>query len=241
VTEVNVAGLLNVLVAARDAGARRVIAASSSSVYGDTPTLPKREAMALTPRSPYAATKAAGEHFLKAFHVAYGLEGVALRYFNVYGPRQSPDSQYAAVIPLFADAFRRGRAPTIFGDGSQTRDFTFVEDVVDANCRAAGVPGPLSGAFNIGAGNATSINELARALGEAMGNYVVPRHDVPRVGDVRDSLADVSRAAEHFGWRPRTPLAAGLRHVAEAFERDGGVPPCSTPQRLVSPTIGVRG
>jgi len=219
VAATNITGLLNLLVAARDTGARRVVFASSSSVYGDTPTLPKHEAMPLTPRSPYAATKAAGEHFLAAFDAAYGLEGVALRYFNVYGPRQSPDSQYAAVIPLFADAFAHGRAPTIFGDGCQTRDFTFVEDVVDANVRAAVTAGPLGGAFNVGAGSATSINDLARALGEALGAYVAPIHEPTRTGDVQHSLADISRAETLLGWRPRTALAEGLQRIAEAFGR----------------------
>ncbi len=225
VAATNITGLLNLLVAARDTGARRVVFASSSSVYGDTPTLPKHEAMPLTPRSPYAATKAAGEHFLAAFDAAYGLEGVALRYFNVYGPRQSPDSQYAAVIPLFADAFAHGRAPTIFGDGCQTRDFTFVEDVVEANVRAALTAEPLGGAFNVGAGAATSINELARTLGEAMGAYVPPTYAPTRTGDVQHSLADISRATRLMGWRPRTTLAEGLQHIARAFGREDATRP----------------
>ena len=235
VNDVNVSGLLNVLVAARDTGARRVVFASSSSVYGDTPTLPKQESMALTPRSPYAATKAAGEHFLDAFHSAYGLEGVALRYFNVYGPRQAPDSQYAAVIPLFADAFAHGRAPMIYGDGGQTRDFTFVEDVVDANYRAATVPGPLGGAFNVGAGSAISINDLAKALGNAIGRYVAPEYAEARIGDVRDSLADISRAAALLGWQPWTPLAMGLKRVAAAL-RDAApaAPAAAGTNRLTS-------
>jgi len=144
VTDVNVGGTLNLLMAARDAGARRVVFASSSSVYGDTPTLPKVETMPTSPRSPYAASKVAGEALLMAFHAAYGLEGVALRYFNVYGPRQSPDSQYAAVIPLFVAAMSEGRPPTIHGDGEQTRDFTFVADVVDAVVRAATAPAAAS-------------------------------------------------------------------------------------------------
>lgn len=216
VTEVNVGGTLNLVLAARDAGVRRVVFASSSSVYGDTPTLPKTETMALTPRSPYAASKAAGEAYLAAAMGSYGLETVSLRYFNVYGPRQSPRSLYAAVVPLFVDAVLRGQAPTIHGDGGQTRDFTFVEDVADALVRAATAPRAVEGPMNVGGGRRISVLDLARAVARAVGVSVSPVHEPPRVGDVRDSLADIDRARDRLGWSPRTDLEAGLARVVAA-------------------------
>ena len=219
VTDVNVGGTLNVLIAARDAGVRRVVFASSSSVYGNTPELPKHEGMALTPRSPYAASKAAGESYLEAFQSSYGLETVAFRYFNVFGPRQSPKSLYAAVIPLFMDALANQRTPTIFGDGEQTRDFTYVEDVVDAMIKGASAPDATQGAMNLGGGNRVSINALLREIAQVLGVEPRAHYEDPRVGDVRDSLADITRARTWLGWEPRTCLPEGLRKIVERLDR----------------------
>jgi UDP-glucose 4-epimerase len=219
VTEVNVGGTLNLLVAARDAKVRRIVFASSSSVYGDTPELPKVETMPCAPRSPYAASKAAGEAYLSAFQASYGLEAAILRYFNVYGPRQSPRSLYAAVVPRFADAVLRGTPPTIYGDGGQTRDFTFVGDVVDALGRAAQAPRAVEGPMNVGGGRRISILDLVAAVGRAAGLAVVPTHEPARVGDVRDSLADIGRARDRLGWAPRTALAEGIVRVVDAARR----------------------
>ncbi len=216
VTDVNVGGTLNVLMAARAAGARRVVFASSSSVYGDTPTLPKVETMPLDPRSPYAASKAAGEAYLMSFNASLGLEGAALRYFNVYGPRQAPDSQYAAVVPLFVDCMRAGRAPTIHGDGEQTRDFTYVADVVDAVVKAGSAAGAAGAIMNIGGGGTRlSILDLAQAIARVVGYSGAFRHEETRAGDVRDSLADISRAEQILGWKNRTSLADGIAKTVE--------------------------
>ena len=213
VTEVNVTGTLNVLMAARDAGVRRVVFASSSSVYGDTPELPKVETMTLSPRSPYAATKAACEGFLFAFHASYGLEGVALRYFNVYGPRQSARSLYAAVVPRFVESMTAGKPCTIYGDGGQTRDFTYVGDVVEALVLAASTPRAVEGPMNLGGGSRISILELAKTIARAVGWKGSPAFEPVRVGDVRDSLADIRRARECLLWRPTTSLAEGIGKI----------------------------
>jgi UDP-glucose 4-epimerase len=217
VTDVNVGGTLHLLIGARDAGVRRVVFASSSSIYGDTPVLPKDESMPTSPLSPYAASKVAGEAYLLAFDASYGLEGVALRYFNVYGPRQSATSQYAAVIPLFIDAMRSGRAPVIHGDGGQTRDFTYVGDVVDALVLAATAPDARGNVMNIGGGGQRiSILDLATSIAEALGFEGEPIHEPARVGDVRDSLADISRARALLGWEPRTALREGIAQTVAA-------------------------
>lgn len=214
VTDVNVGGTLNVLGASKDAGVRRVVFASSSSIYGDTPVLPKTEGMVPSPRSPYAASKVAGEAYLLAFHAAFGLEGVALRYFNVYGPRQSPRSIYAAVVPLFVEAMSAGRPPTIHGDGEQTRDFTYVGDVVDALVKAATVPEAAGEVMNVGGGGQrVSILELARIIGGVVGWSGEPVHEASRVGDVRHSLADVERARTILGWEPVTTLPEGIARI----------------------------
>lgn len=218
VTEVNVGGTLNVLVAAREAGVRRVVFASSSSVYGDTPSLPKTETMPVTPLSPYAASKAAGEAYLSAWHATYGLETVALRYFNVYGPRQSPRSLYAAVVPRFLAAVARGEAPVIYGDGQQTRDFTWVGDLVEACLRAARAPGAVGvGPINIGGGERLSIATLAELVAQAFRWKGRPCHEPARVGDVRHSLADIGKAAQTLGWTPTTRLEDGVARLARAF------------------------
>ncbi|MFV1959993.1 MAG: NAD-dependent epimerase/dehydratase family protein, partial [Planctomycetota bacterium] len=223
VTDVNVGGTLNVLLQARDAGTRRVVFASSSSIYGDTPTLPKVESMPPRPRSPYAATKVAGEAYLQAFDASFGLEGVSLRYFNVYGPRQSPRSRYAAVVPLFLEAMSQGRSPTIYGDGEQTRDFSFVGDVVDAVVRAASAPGARGQVMNAGGGGRrVSILELASIIAREVGWEGEPVHEAPRAGDVRHSLADVTRAETLLGWHPSTTLEEGIRRLAASRAHSPG-------------------
>ena len=219
VTDVNIGGTLNVLIQARDANVRRVVFASSSSVYGDTPELPKREAMPINPRSPYAATKAAGESMMSAFHASYGLETAVLRYFNVYGPRQSPDSEYAAVIPLFVDRLMKGVPVTIHGDGGQTRDFTYVEDVVDANVRAAMAPDAVKGPMNLGGGNRISIRDLLDVIADTLGVEANAEHTPTRVGDVRDSLADITRATTWLGWNPATRLQTGIQAIVDGLHQ----------------------
>jgi UDP-glucose 4-epimerase len=209
--EVNITGTLNVLLAARDNGIKKVIYASSSSVYGDTPILPKEEDMPPNPQSPYAVTKLAGEYYCQVFQGVYGLPTIYLRYFNVYGPRQDPDSQYAAVIPRFITRASQGESPIIFGDGEQTRDFTFVKDVVEANILAAKSNG--TGTFNIGKGEKTSINQLAELTIKLVGNNVEPIHEEPRPGDIMHSLADISKAREELGYNPRYDLEQALKET----------------------------
>ncbi|MBN1268171.1 MAG: SDR family oxidoreductase [Kiritimatiellae bacterium] len=218
--DVNITGTLNALLAARDANVERFVFSSSSSVYGDTPTLPKQEDMTPMPLSPYAVSKLAGEHYSRIFHKLYGLKTFALRYFNVFGPRQDPASQYAAVIPLFIDALREGRAPTIYGDGEQTRDFTFVDDVVHGNLCCCTARDEAAGqVYNIAAGGRTSVNDLAAALARLMGKDVAPVHADPRPGDVRDSQAAHERAARLLGWSARVSFEEGLRQTVEWFTR----------------------
>jgi len=199
--EANVTGTLSVLVAAKDCGVPAVIAASSSSVYGDTPVLPKHEDMVPNPLSPYAVTKMADEYYGKVFSNLYGIRMVFLRYFNVYGPRQDPKSEYAAVIPKFITRLLAGELPIIYGDGEQTRDFTFVADVVQANIRA--MESDARGVFNIACGRRVSLNTLASILMEITGTRCSPLYEAPRPGDIRDSLADITRAREAFGYVPQ--------------------------------------
>lgn len=208
--EANITGTLNVLIAARDNGVKKVIYASSSSVYGDTPTLPKREDMPLYPQSPYAATKLAGEYYCQVFQKVYGLPTACLRYFNVYGPGQEPNSQYAAVIPRFIQRVLEGKPPIIFGDGEQSRDFTFVKDVVEANILAA--ESNTTGVFNIGKGKRVSINELARLIINIAGKNLEPIYQELRPGDIRHSLADISKA-RNFGYNPKWSLEQGLKET----------------------------
>jgi len=215
--EVNITGTLNVLLAARDNGIKKVIYASSSSVYGDTPILPKEEDMPPNPQSPYAVTKLAGEYYCQVFQKVYGLPTIYLRYFNVYGPRQDPDSQYAAVIPRFITRASQGEPPIIFGDGEQTRDFTFVKDVVEANILAAKSNG--TGTFNIGKGEKTSINQLAELTIKLVGNNVEPIHEEPRPGDIMHSLADISKAREELGYNPRYDLEQALKETISEIRR----------------------
>jgi UDP-glucose 4-epimerase len=208
--EANITGTLNVLIAARDNNIEKLIYASSSSVFGDTPTLPKREDMPPSPQSPYAVTKLAGEYYCHVFAEVYGLPTICLRYFNVYGPRQDPDSQYAAVIPRFIKLASQGKPPIIFGDGEQTRDFTFIKDVVEANILAA--QSQASGVFNIGSGSSITVNRLAELVLSITGSRTRPIHQEARPGDIRHSIADISRAAT-FGYKPRYSLEEGLRQT----------------------------
>jgi nucleoside-diphosphate-sugar epimerase len=220
--DVNVTGSLNLLVAARDARVGRVVFTSSSAVYGETPELPKHEHMPPTPISPYGLHKLMGEQYCRLFHRLYGLETVVLRYFNVFGPRQDPASAYAAAIPKFVTAMLAGRPPVVFGDGEQTRDFTYVENVVEANLAAASAAGAaVGGVFNIACGRRITVNELIREIGRIIGRTVTPRYDPPRVGDVLHSEADVARSARLLGFSPPVDLAEGLRRTVAWFQRQG--------------------
>ncbi len=214
---VNVTGTLHVLMAARNAGVRRVVFASSSSVYGDTPTLPKVETQAPQPLSPYAVSKLAGEQYCMAFSVVYGLPSIALRYFNVFGPRQDPHSEYAAVIPRFIDRMVRGLPPIIYGDGLQSRDFTYIENVVDANLAAADAPVDCSAVFNVGTGERISLLDLAAQINRVLGSHLMPEHHPPRAGDVRHSLASIEAISHTLGYAPRITLAEGLARTIEWF------------------------
>lgn len=213
----NVNGTLRLLLACQAAGVERFVYSSSSSVYGDTPRLPKTESMEPLPRSPYAASKLAGEQYTLAFARAGIVEGVALRYFNVFGPRQDPHSQYAAVIPLFLDGALHGTTVTLFGDGNQTRDFTYVDNVVEANLLAATRQASVvSGSvINVGAGERTSLNELLALIRRLTGRELESRQQPPRPGDVRDSQASLRRASRVLGYRPQVNLVEGLRHTWE--------------------------
>jgi len=210
------------LMAARGAGVKRVVYASSSSVYGDSPALPKQEDQAPRPKSPYAVSKLAGEHYCQTFAGLYGLETVSLRYFNVFGPRQDPTSQYAAVIPLFITAMLRGEAPTIYGDGGQSRDFTYVVNVVHANLLAATAPGVGGRVFNVACGQRYTLLDLIAALDEALGTHVVPVHSAPRPGDVRHSLADVTAAQEALGYQTKVDFHEGLRRTVAWYRSTDG-------------------
>ncbi|MFQ5877231.1 MAG: SDR family oxidoreductase [Acidobacteriota bacterium] len=216
--EVNATGTLRLLGAARASGVRRFVYASSSSVYGDTPRLPKLESMQPAPLSPYAVSKLAGEHYCRIYHDLYGLETVSLRYFNVFGPRQDPNSQYAAVIPNFVKAAVSGDRPTIFGDGRQSRDFTFVDDAVEANLRACDAPAAAAGGvFNIARGVEICLLELISCLESILDVRIRPRHTPPRPGDVRRSLASIDGARRLLGYRPRVGVEEGLRRTVAWF------------------------
>jgi UDP-glucose 4-epimerase len=214
INEVNVRGTLNVLIAARDSDIKKVIYASSSSVYGNTPNLPKREDMRLNPISPYAVSKLAGEYYCNVFSKIYGIKTVCLRLFNVYGPRQDPSSEYAAVIPRFITRILNKKPPIIFGDGEQTRDFTFIKDAISANLLAMERG---EGVFNIASGESISINELASKIMEISGTNITPIYERPREGDIRYSLADLSLAREKLGYNPRFTLVQGLKETIKWF------------------------
>jgi nucleoside-diphosphate-sugar epimerase len=211
-------GTLNLLIAARDARVKRVVYAASSSAYGNTLELPKHEGMATLPLSPYAAAKLAGENYMRAFHASYGLETISLRYFNIFGPRQDPESEYAAVVPKFVTCALEGRAPIIYGDGEQTRDFTFVENVVVANMLACEASAAACGeVFNVGCGARISLNDLWRVIKEQTGTSVEPDYRSARAGDVRDSLASLDAIKTRLGYTPAVGLEEGLRRTIEWF------------------------
>lgn len=214
----NIDATLNVLVAARDAGVKRVVYAGSSSAYGNSATLPKHEAMPTAPLSPYALQKLVGEQYMVMFTQLYGLSTVTIRYFNVFGPRQDPSSPYSGVISLFVRHALEGRAPTIHGDGGQTRDFTFVANVVDGVLRAATAGEQASGeVINVATAHRISLNDLWSTLQRITGTSLTPTYGEPRAGDVRDSLADISKAERLLGYRPLVDLEAGLRATVEWF------------------------
>lgn len=218
----NVDATLNLLLAARDAGCRRVVYAASSSAYGDTPTLPKHEAMPSNPLSPYALQKFIGEQYCQLFTRLYGLETVSIRYFNVFGPRQHPSSPYSGVISLFIKAALEGRAPTIHGDGQQTRDFTYIDNVVDGVLRAAAAPGAAGQVINVATGGRVSLLDVWDALRDITGVTTTPTFGPPRDGDVRDSQADISKAERVLGYRPSVSFEDGLARTVEWFRATGG-------------------
>jgi nucleoside-diphosphate-sugar epimerase len=217
-----VGGTLNLLIASRDAGVKRLVFASSSSVYGDSPEVRKHEGMIPAPLSPYAVGKLAGEHYCVIFTRLYGLDCTALRYFNVFGPRQDPRSQYAAVIPKFFMGLRGEAALVIDGDGEQTRDFTFVGNVAEANALALESPSAAGAVMNIACGESTSINTLLRIMQGVLGVSATARHGSPRPGDVRHSLADITRARKMIGFKPSVDLKEGLRITAGCYEKNCG-------------------
>jgi len=206
-------GTLNVLVSARDAGVKRLVFAGSSSEYGDTPTLPKRENMPSSPLSPYALQKVVGTTYCQMFYRLYGFEAVSIRYFNVFGPRQDPGSAYSGVISVFATALSEGRQPTIYGDGEQTRDFTYVANVVDGVLRACEAPKAPGEAINVACGTRISLNELLSVMNRLVGTRIEAIYKEGRAGDVRDSQADIAKAKELLGYEPLVGLEEGLRHT----------------------------
>ncbi len=218
----NIDATLNVLVAARDAGVKRVVYAASSSAYGDAAALPKQEDMATGPLSPYALQKLVGEQYMQMFTALYGLETVSIRYFNVFGPRQDPSSPYSGVISVFVTALLENRGPTIYGDGEQTRDFTYVANVVDGVLRAAVAPGASGKVINVATGGRISLNDLFRSLARITGRTVQPQYAPGRAGDVRDSQADITRAREVLGYQPLVGLDEGLSRTVDWYRAAGG-------------------
>lgn len=215
--EANITGTLNVLIAARDCGVKKVIYASSSSVYGDTPTLPKHEDMKPLPKSPYAISKLTGEYYGQAFSDLYGLKTVSLRYFNVFGPRQDPASEYAAVIPKFITRILKHERPIIYGDGTQTRDFTYVKDVVKANVQA--MESDVEGVFNVAYNQRINLLQLADFIMLDIGKKLKPVFEPPRPGDVKDSLADITSAQDAFGYSPDYTVLKGLQETIAWYKK----------------------
>ena len=215
----NVDGTVNLLVAARDAKVKRVVYAASSSAYGDTPTLPKREDMTPNPISPYAVAKLASEHYMISFYRCYGLETVCLRYYNVFGPRQDPTSPYSGVLAKFITLMLKGEAPTIFGDGTQSRDFTYIDNTVEANLLAAKAPADeVAGqVFNVATGRRVDLNEMFQALKKLTGYSGEVQYGPERGGDIKHSLADIARAEKHMGYKPKVDFEEGLRRTVEWY------------------------
>jgi len=221
--DVNVGGTLNLLMACREAKVRRVVYASSSSAYGDDPALPKVETLPANPISPYAVSKLAAEHYCRTFARLYGLETVSLRYFNVFGPRQNPESKYSAVIPRFLQLALEGQPLEIHGDGEQSRDFTYIDNVVQGNLLAMDTPGVSGEVFNVACGTRHSLLAIAEAIGAFLGRELPRQHTPPRAGDVKHTLADISKAERLLGYRPQVAFADGIRRTCEYFvERFGG-------------------
>ncbi len=215
--KINIDGTLNVLVAAKELKVKRVVFAASSSAYGETPTLPKVESMQPQPISPYGVTKYVGELYGQTFGRCYGLENVALRYFNIFGPRQEPGSPYSGVLAKFCTAFLEDTQPVVFGDGAQTRDFTYVENAVQANLLACEAPNVSGKVFNVGVGGRVSLNEVLRELGKITGKTLEAKYDPPRDGDIRDSQADISQAREFLGYEPAVTFEEGLARTFEWY------------------------
>lgn len=215
--EANATGTLNVLEAARAAKVRRVVYAGSSSAYGETPTLPKIETMPCSVLSPYAASKLAGEQYCQVWSNCYGLQTVVLRYFNVFGPRQDPQSQYAAVVPKFVTAALRNEAPVIYGDGLQSRDFCFIDNVIEANLKAADAPEASGHVFNVACGEATTLLQVVESVGTILGKPLVARHEPPRAGDIKHSLADIEKAKKLLGYTASVSFQDGLRRTIEWY------------------------
>jgi len=218
----NAEGTLNLLIASQKAKVKRLVYASSSAVYGSAGPLPRTEDLPPAPISPYAVSKLAGEYYCRVWSELFGLETVILRYFNIFGPRQNPETQYAAVIPKFISAVLNSRVPTIYGDGEQSRDFTYVENVVLANWLAIQTPSGIGEVFNVACGKRTTVNQLAGLINEIAGTNIQPVHTEPRPGDVRHSYADITRARKGLGYEPRTRLKKGLRGTIEYFKNIGG-------------------
>lgn len=229
---INIDGTLNVLVAARDAKVKRIVFAASSSAYGETPTLPKVETMEPQPISPYGVTKYVGELYAQTFGRCYGLENVCLRYFNIFGPRQDPASPYSGVLAKFCTAFLEDTQAVIFGDGEQTRDFTYVDNAVQANLLACEAPSASGKVFNIGVGGRFSLNQTIALLGKISGKSLEVKYDPPRDGDIRDSQADISQAREFLGYDPQVQFEEGLRRTFEWYrlmQEKTFAPPPATP------------
>jgi len=215
---INIDGTLNVLVAARDAKVRRIVYAASSSAYGETPTLPKVETMQPEPISPYGVTKYVGELYLQVFGRVYGLENASIRFFNVFGPRQDPTSQYSGVLSRFMLALIENQAPVVYGDGEQSRDFTYIENIVDETLRACEAPGASGKIFNGGTGARITLNEVLKLLEKISGKKIQAKYDPPRTGDIRDSQADIALARTILGYEPRVLFEEGLRRTWEWYK-----------------------
>jgi len=214
---VNLDGTLNVLVAARDTAVKRVVFSASSAAYGDHPALPRVESQEPRPLSPYALAKLASEYYCRIFTRVYGLETVALRYFNIFGPRQAPDSPYSGVLSLFIAAYLRGATPTIYGDGEQSRDFTYVDNAVDATLRACAATDAVGRVVNVGTGERHTLNEIISLLNNILGKQVTPRYDAPRAGDVKHSHADIALARKLLGYEPKIRFEEGLKKTVAWF------------------------